>query len=92
MKMLNRLYIFSCYFTLFVFNNALSQYKYDLAVCAIFKNEARFLKEWIEFYKLIGVEHFYLYNNFSNDNYQDVLQPYINSKDVKFLIGMFHLR
>ena len=37
--------------------------KYNVAVCAIFKNEAPYLKEWIEFNHLVGVEHFYLYNN-----------------------------
>ncbi len=38
-----------------------------------------FLREWIEFHILVGVEHFYLYNNFSEDNYLEVLQPYIES-------------
>lgn len=55
---------------------------YDLAVCAIFQNEAPYLKEWIEFHKLVGVEHFYLYNNLSTDNYKEVLQPYIDAKIV----------
>jgi hypothetical protein len=57
-------------------------YKYDLAVVSIFRNEARFLKEWIEFHKLVGVQHFYLYNNLSNDNYLKVLKPYIDRKEV----------
>ena len=57
-------------------------YRYDLAVCAIFKNEARFMKEWLEFYKLIGVQHFYLYNNHSKDEYLNILQPYIEKKEV----------
>jgi len=60
-----------------------SQYKYDLAVCAIFQNEARFLKEWIEFYKLIGVQHFYLYNHFSTDNYLEILEPYIERNEIE---------
>ena len=38
------------------------QKKYTVAVCAIFKNEGIFLKEWLEYHLLIGVEHFYLYN------------------------------
>lgn len=50
--------------------------KYTLAICAIFKNEADFLKEWIEYHLLIGVDHFYLYNNFSDDNYLEVLSQY----------------
>jgi hypothetical protein len=51
--------------------------KYNLALVAIFRNEAPFLKEWIEFYKLMGVEHMYLYNHLSTDNYMAVLDPYI---------------
>lgn len=59
--------------------NTYAEYKYDLAVCAIFQNEARFLKEWIEFYRLIGTKHFYLYNNLSTDNYYEILEPYVTS-------------
>ena len=36
---------------------------YKVSLCTIFKNEAPYLKEWIEFNHLIGVEHFFLYNN-----------------------------
>lgn len=52
--------------------------KYAMSICGIFKNEARFLKEWIEYHQLVGIDHFYLYNNDSTDNYRDILQPYIN--------------
>ena len=52
--------------------------KYRISICGIFKNEARFLKEWIEYHLMIGVDHFYMYNNNSEDNYLEVLQPYIN--------------
>lgn len=52
--------------------------RYQVAVCAIFKNEAPYFREWLEFHRLVGIEHFYLYNNFSEDNYQQVLQPYID--------------
>lgn len=52
--------------------------KYNIIICGIFKNEARFLKEWIEYHELVGVEHFYLYNNNSTDNYKEVLEEYIN--------------
>ncbi|OJU81846.1 MAG: hypothetical protein BGO10_08140 [Chlamydia sp. 32-24] len=54
--------------------------KVELAICCIFRNEARFLKEWIEFHRLMGVEHFYLYNNLSTDNYLSILEPYIKKK------------
>jgi hypothetical protein len=57
--------------------------KYYLSLVAIFRDEARFLKEWIEFYRMIGVEHFYLYNHLGTDNYQEVLQPYIDQGIVE---------
>lgn len=51
--------------------------KYRLSLCLIFKNEAPFLKEWLDYHILVGVEHFYLYNNNSDDNFEEVLAPYI---------------
>lgn len=51
--------------------------KYYVSICAIFKDEGAYLKEWLEYYLMIGVEHFYLYNNFSADNYKEILNPYI---------------
>lgn len=55
---------------------------YDLAVVAIFKNEGNYIKEWLDYHLLAGVEHFYLYNNDSTDNYQAVLAPYIEANLV----------
>ena len=51
--------------------------KYSVSVCAIFKNEAPFLAEWIEYHRLIGFDHFYLYDNGSTDSPENVLKPYI---------------
>ena len=51
--------------------------KYNVSLCLIFKNEAPFLKEWIDYHITIGVNHFYLYNNHSDDNFMEILQPYI---------------
>jgi SAM-dependent methyltransferase len=48
----------------------------ELAIATIFKNEAPYLREWIEFHRLIGVERFYLYDNGSDDGSRDVLEPY----------------
>ncbi|MCB1111640.1 MAG: glycosyltransferase family 92 protein [Chlamydiales bacterium] len=53
------------------------QYSVNIAITAIFRDEARFLKEWIDFHRLIGVERFYLYNNLSCDDYAAVLAPYV---------------
>lgn len=59
-----------------------SQY---LSVCAIFHNEAPYLKEWIEYHHMLGVEKFYLYNNRSEDDYKKVLKPYISKKLVELI-------
>lgn len=55
---------------------------YDLAIVAIFKDEARYLKEWLDYHLLAGAEHFYLYNNDSSDDFAQVLAPYIEAKLV----------
>ncbi len=52
-------------------------FPYDLAVVAIFKDEAPYLAEWLDYHLLAGVEHFYLYNNDSTDNYADIIAPYV---------------
>lgn len=57
-------------------------YRYELSIGAIFQDEAPYLKEWIEFHKLVGVQHFYLYNNCSTDDYLSVIQPYIDAGEV----------
>jgi Glycosyltransferase family 92 len=49
-----------------------------LTVCAIFREEAPFLEEWLTFHSAVGVGHFYLYNNFSTDGYLAVLKPWID--------------
>ncbi len=52
--------------------------KYHISICSCFKDEAPFIKEWIEYHLMIGVDHFYLYNNNSTDGYMDVLLEYID--------------
>jgi len=53
--------------------------KHYLAICAIFKDEASYLAEWIAFHQLMGVEHFYLYNNDSSDDFANVLLPFVDA-------------
>jgi hypothetical protein len=48
-----------------------------LSVCAIYRDEAPYLEEWIEFHRLVGVEHFFLYNNESVDDHAAILAPYV---------------
>lgn len=72
------LYTFSLLLPLF-----LGATDHNLSVAALFRDDAPYLKEWIEYHQLIGVEHFYLYNNLSEDGYAEVLQPYIENGTVE---------
>lgn len=47
------------------------------AVCAIVKNEAHFLKEWIYYHYMIGFEKFIIYNNESDDDLYAVLRDFV---------------
>jgi hypothetical protein len=60
-----------------------------LSMMAIFKNEAPYLAEWLEFHRLVGVEHAYLYDNGSTDAFHAVLGPFIREKFVTLLPWSF---
>jgi hypothetical protein len=47
-----------------------------IGACLMFKDEARYLDEWIRYHYAIGVDVFFLYNNFSSDHFRRVLLPY----------------
>jgi hypothetical protein len=55
---------------------------YYFTIGAIFKNEAHILKEWVEHYLYHGVDHIYMINDYSTDNFLEILQPYIDKKIV----------
>src|SRR5262245_60313739 len=48
----------------------------EIAIAAIFCNEADYLKEWIEFHLMVGFDKLFLYNNNSSDNFLPILRPY----------------
>jgi hypothetical protein len=57
---------------------------HKISVISMIKNEAPYIKEWIEYHKIIGVEKFYIFDNYSDDNTKEVLQPYIVSQEVEY--------
>ncbi len=57
---------------------------HDLAVVAILKNEAPYLKEWLDYHLPAGVDHFYLYDNDSTDNQAEVAKPYVEAGLVDY--------
>jgi Glycosyltransferase family 92 len=50
-----------------------------LSICAPYRDDADYLREWIEFHRLVGAERFFLYNNESTDDHEQVLRPYVES-------------
>lgn len=53
-----------------------------LSICAIYRDEAPYLREWLEFHKLAGAERFFLYDNGSSDHHLDILAPYVDEGSV----------
>ena len=76
----------NCLLALIIFVCPLAaKHTYQLSIGMMFRDEAPYLKEWIEFHRLVGVEHFYLVNNKSVDNYLTILKPYIRQGIVTLL-------
>lgn len=59
--------------------------KYYVSICGIFKDEELYLEEWIDYHKTIGVDHIYLYNNNSSDNYMRIIKKYIDTGFVELI-------
>jgi hypothetical protein len=53
-----------------------------LSVCAIYQNEAEYLREWVVFHRIVGVERFFLYNNKSTDAHLEALEPFLEDGSV----------
>jgi hypothetical protein len=51
------------------------------------KNESHGIKEWITHYLYHGVEHFYLINDNSTDNFMDIIKEYLD----RGLITLFNV-
>jgi hypothetical protein len=49
---------------------------YNFIVCSVFKNEGHILDEWIKHYLFHGAEHIYLVNDYSTDNYIEIIDNY----------------
>jgi hypothetical protein len=41
------------------------------------KDEGQYIKEWLEYYLMQGVNHFYIYNNNGTDNTKEIIDSYI---------------
>jgi hypothetical protein len=62
------------------------KFPYYLVTVTIFKNEAVYVGEWLEYHLMVGVDKFFLYDNDSDDGPISVLCPYIQSGLVNYTI------
>ena len=51
---------------------------YTFTIISMFKNESLILEEWVKYYIDQGVEHFYLIDNGSNDDYETKINKYMD--------------
>ncbi|XP_058102142.1 glycosyltransferase family 92 protein RCOM_0530710 [Magnolia sinica] len=49
------------------------QRPHDMCVCTMVRNQARFLTEWVMYHTHIGVERWFIYDNNSDDEIDDVI-------------------
>jgi hypothetical protein len=58
-----------------------------LSATALFRGEAPYLREWLEFHRLVGVERFVLYdNNPQPDGSAEILAPYVAAGIVELIV------
>ncbi|HRD55434.1 MAG TPA: glycosyltransferase family 92 protein [Parachlamydiaceae bacterium] len=57
----------------------------ELAVCAVFKDEGPYLREWVCFHRAQGVDRFYLYDYLSCDDWRCQIEDFICSGVVQII-------
>ena len=56
-----------------------------IAICAIFKDEAPYLLEWIAFHKMVGIDLFVLYDNGSTDGGPELIRRSSFARNVTLI-------
>ena len=55
------------------------KYKYLISVVVMFRYEDDYLEEWLNYYIMNGITHFYMYSNENGKKTKDILEPYIDN-------------
>lgn len=53
-----------------------SEPPFNVAVCSLVQNEAPYIAEWMAYHRMIGVDHFFIYDNNSTDNLEAAVAPF----------------
>eukprot|EP01025_Chloroclados_australasicus_P056618 TRINITY_DN7034_c0_g1_i4.p1 TRINITY_DN7034_c0_g1~~TRINITY_DN7034_c0_g1_i4.p1 ORF type:complete len:387 (-),score=14.65 TRINITY_DN7034_c0_g1_i4:20-1180(-) len=62
----------------------LSHEKADVALCLITRDEHKYIREWIDYHKYIGVNKFYIYDNLSLPPLLDTILDYVQIGLVEY--------
>lgn len=62
---------------------------YNLSIYTMIRNKKHQLVEWIEYHRMLGVEHFYIYDHYSSDNIEVFLRSYID-RDIVTIIRWYY--
>lgn len=57
-------------------------FQHRVCACTMLRNQARFLHEWIMYHARIGVERWFIYDNNSDDDIENIIESLVN-KDFK---------
>ncbi|GLT43407.1 hypothetical protein SLA2020_173570 [Shorea laevis] len=52
---------------------------YEMCICTMVLNQAKFLKEWVMYHARIGVQRWYIYDNNSDDNTDGVIKRLLDA-------------
>uniref|UniRef100_A0A7S1U546 Glycosyltransferase family 92 protein n=2 Tax=Phaeomonas parva TaxID=124430 RepID=A0A7S1U546_9STRA len=61
--------------------------RHKLGLCVSVKNEGRFLREWIEWHLMLGVGHFFIYDDGSTDDSIAIVKEYAEKGQATFVGG-----
>jgi hypothetical protein len=56
---------------------------YEIVIVSMFRNCAPYIREWVSYHHMIGVDHFWLYDDESEDNWAESLKDYIDAGIVE---------
>ena len=58
--------------------------KYYISICLIVRDDHEYIEEWIDYHRMLGIEHFYITDNLSSPPLEKTLRKYIEEGVVTY--------
>ena len=73
------------YLNYFILKSKLKKKDIKICICTVGKNENRYIREYLEYYKNYGIDKIFLYdnNNIDGEKFQEVINEYITKNFVE---------